>query len=44
MSYSPENRSSRRHEGITTMGNICNDPKLSNLKYIGHNPTGADTS
>lgn len=43
MSYSPENRSSRRHEGITSMGNVSNDPKLSNPKFTGHTPTGTDT-
>lgn len=43
MSYSPENRSSRRYEGITTMGNVVNDAKLTNPKFLGHNPTGADT-
>lgn len=43
MSYSPENRSSRRHEGITAMGNISNDPKLCNVKNTGHTPTGTDS-
>lgn len=43
MSYSPENRSSRRHEGITSMGNVTNDYKLTNPRLTGHTPTGGDT-
>lgn len=44
MSYSPENRSSRRHEGVSSLGNVVNVSALTNGKFMGHNPTGADTA